>query len=659
LSFQDAEGVEMNNRIFFRKLIGFGSALTLTFCSLVGFGLTELVFDYGESIESASAANIDIPDPYLKDILQQRIYENNAWLQVWNPKSETTTAIGDPPAGHPDDFDKEIYQDCTYSWYFQSGLGETSSADDYVGCDDYAPKYLVGGQDYTSTTWKYEIDQGHYLWASKAEVPLNDETATYLTRLTVYGNWVFDPPSQTYVRVNPIKSLAGLNRFTGLTDITLYYEDFSTFDPNWLTGLTNLTRLNLNYSLMSTIPKFNLPTLTYLNLSNNQITEVTDDAFSGLPILDSIVLDGNRISKLTDIPFKSSTISHASLIDQSVSMLGIRDAFFSPIELKNQTVYLQDLQGIVEPQPGEYGLTEASGSGEYYVSFKNSFTATGCVAYDFQHSCTNFGPVTYTNRIAFGGSVWVYKANSVVVKLPNADGTTYKFTDVNSKKVGKDRAASITWLARTGITVGAGCDSSGAGKNCKFMPKSQVNRGSMAQFLQKLAGVSDAQLANDVGGFVNNFTDLNKLRFGKTANIARYNAIVWLAHTDITAGCDALGTKFCPDDAVNRGAMAQFMQRFANVPNVPNTDSQFPDVNIVASNIKYEKSKQASFVDALSAARVGAINWLANRKITLGSSYTTIANKKVTTFRPQDAVTRGAMAQFMQNLYNVLKAQGF
>jgi hypothetical protein len=75
--------------------------------------------------------------------------------------------------------------------------------------------------------------------------------------------------------------------------------------------------------------------------------------------------------------------------------------------------------------------------------------------------------------------------------------------------------------------------------------------------------------------------------------------------------------------------------------------------------MKYGKSKTPTFVAAVPAARIGAINWLSDQKITAGSDFTMVDNNKFTTFRPQDPVTRGAMAQFMQSLYQYLKDHGF
>jgi hypothetical protein len=186
----------------------------------------------------------------------------------------------------------------------------------------------------------------------------------------------------------------------------------------------------------------------------------------------------------------------------------------------------------------------------------------------------------------------------------------------------------------------------------------------MAQFLQKLAGWTDSQLAQKYQNVTSKFTDIASI---KSSNLERYYAILWLADTGITvgSGCTAsdganAATSNCtfnPGSAVNRGAMAEFMQKFASVPNIPATTSEFPDVKTSNVAIKYSGSEKTTTVKALTTARIGAINWLASSKITEGSGQGAIVggkSKSTTTFRPQDAVNRGAMAQFMKRLAGVV-----
>lgn len=202
----------------------------------------------------------------------------------------------------------------------------------------------------------------------------------------------------------------------------------------------------------------------------------------------------------------------------------------------------------------------------------------------------------------------------------------------------------------------------------------------MAQFLQKLAGWTDSQTASRYQNASTIFTDIRYLlpkgfsaesplekataaeagcvnekstNAEKKPNLPRYYAILWLAGTGVTFGCHDSGTKFCPEQSVNRGAMAEFMQRFSGVTNVPSSTSLFPDVSTTKLQIKYGSASKATQVAGLSKARIGAINWLDSTKITLGSG--TAAGK--TTYKPHEAVNRGAMAEFMHKLANFLSKQ--
>ncbi|MDR2538868.1 MAG: S-layer homology domain-containing protein [Bifidobacteriaceae bacterium] len=213
------------------------------------------------------------------------------------------------------------------------------------------------------------------------------------------------------------------------------------------------------------------------------------------------------------------------------------------------------------------------------------------------------------------------------------------FTDTKSKGITKARASAIEWLARTGVTEGFGC--SGSNAACEYKPNNSVTRGAMAQYFQRLAGWTDAQVAAVYANKSNSFTDIS----GLTAE--RRLAIMWLADTGITKGCDPDGSQYCPSKVVNRGAMAEFMQKFAGVKPVETKTSVFPDVSAQSVKVQYDDSKTASQVPAQPLNRIAAINWLSSNKITQGFG-TNSAGKTV--FRPSAPVTRGAMAEFMQRL---------
>lgn len=95
----------------------------------------------------------------------------------------------------------------------------------------------------------------------------------------------------------------------------------------------------------------------------------------------------------------------------------------------------------------------------------------------------------------------------------------------------------VAWLVGTGITSGTGPGS--------FSPEAPVDRGQMAVFLHRLAGTP---LAIDAG-------------FGDVTDQYFAGAVSWLSAEGITAGYpDGL---FHPLDAVSRGQMVTFLDRFA------------------------------------------------------------------------------------------------
>jgi hypothetical protein len=100
-------------------------------------------------------------------------------------------------------------------------------------------------------------------------------------------------------------------------------------------------------------------------------------------------------------------------------------------------------------------------------------------------------------------------------------------------------------------------------------------------------------------------------------------AIGWMAQEGITLGYPD-GT-FRPSDAVQRGAMSSFMYRLAGEPAGLFAAPDFPDV-------------------ARDHPHRDAIAWMAQEGITLGYPDGT--------FRPSDAVQRGAMSSFMHRMAN-------
>lgn len=172
----------------------------------------------------------------------------------------------------------------------------------------------------------------------------------------------------------------------------------------------------------------------------------------------------------------------------------------------------------------------------------------------------------------------------------------------------KSRNADINWLAATGVT--AGCKH----KNqiYYYCPESPVTRGSMAEFLYRLSG--SPVLSSVPNSY---FQDLDKV------NSDRKRAIDWLYAAKITTGCTKIN--FCPGSIINRGAMAEFLYRFAGSPEINNSLEPIVDIS------------------GLNSARQKAIRWMASEKITI------LDNHK---YFPSSPVNRGAMAQFLHRLYD-------
>jgi hypothetical protein len=133
------------------------------------------------------------------------------------------------------------------------------------------------------------------------------------------------------------------------------------------------------------------------------------------------------------------------------------------------------------------------------------------------------------------------------------------------------------------------------------------------------------------------------LSIGDIAKLSedRQYDIVRLAKLGITTGCNTVSEsnkikkiKYCPKNPVNRGAMAEFLKKTNNITNRVGTaisldEDFFSDIGKVTVNRRL------------------SILWLAQYKITLGKGTNA---KGDTTYRPQDSVTRGAMAEFLFKL---------
>jgi hypothetical protein len=273
---------------------------------------------------------------------------------------------------------------------------------------------------------------------------------------------------------------------------------------------------------------------------------------------------------------------------------------------------------------GEYTYGQYSGSLSANLTTPSGTKSRIIVNLALTSTLPTFKPIS---QVSFP-DVFTGKAKTITYK---DDKGKLKKTSVSA--VSAERMDSIKWLASSEVTLGSQTDQSG---NVTYRPQDTVNRGAMAQFLQKLAGFTDAQIAQRYDKVSAPYSDLGGL------SEERRNAIVWMWDSGIAAAASA----YNPANPVNRGAMAEFMRKFADVEETTATKSDFPDVTTGGVTLTYLGDKKATKVGGLNTARIGAINWVRGTGITSGSGS---SNDKVT-YKPQAPVNRGAMAQFMHKL---------
>ncbi|MDJ0665290.1 MAG: S-layer homology domain-containing protein [Acidimicrobiia bacterium] len=182
---------------------------------------------------------------------------------------------------------------------------------------------------------------------------------------------------------------------------------------------------------------------------------------------------------------------------------------------------------------------------------------------------------------------------------------SHDFTDVPDNHVFH---TDIAWIAVAGITKG--CNP--AEGNTKYCPNDLVTRGQMAAFLDR--GLDLPATSTDY------FEDDNGNIF--EASINR------LAAAGVTKGCNPTegNTKYCPHDYVTRGQMAAFLVR-----------ALFPGTS----------GPLGIFEDTGGSIFESAIGTMAIRGITKG------CNPPLNTrFCPNDHVTRGQMAAFLNRALN-------
>ncbi len=124
------------------------------------------------------------------------------------------------------------------------------------------------------------------------------------------------------------------------------------------------------------------------------------------------------------------------------------------------------------------------------------------------------------------------------------DSATDYFTDDNNSIFEND----INAIAEAGITKGCNPPA-----NTRYCPNTDVDRGAMAAFIRRALNLPLAG--------ADYFTDDNNSIFE-----ADINAI---AEAGITKGCNPpANTQYCPNNTVDRGAMAAFLRRALDLPDI-------------------------------------------------------------------------------------------
>jgi hypothetical protein len=164
---------------------------------------------------------------------------------------------------------------------------------------------------------------------------------------------------------------------------------------------------------------------------------------------------------------------------------------------------------------------------------------------------------------------------------------------------GNTHATNIEAIAASGITTG--CDNDGT----RYCPDGEVTRAQMATFLARSLGLQPAGASPGEP----RFEDVSGTHAGNIAAVAQ---------AGITVGCDAGGTRFCPNDTVTRAQMASFLARALRLADAPNP-----------------------FVDAVGNTHEGAIGAVAAADITAG------CDAAATRYCPGDPVRRDQMASFL------------
>jgi hypothetical protein len=108
------------------------------------------------------------------------------------------------------------------------------------------------------------------------------------------------------------------------------------------------------------------------------------------------------------------------------------------------------------------------------------------------------------------------------------------------------RQKAINWLANIGVTLG--CNKA----KTQFCPDKPLTRGSLAELMFKWDSGSGTKYFQD---YTPNFKDI------KNQPKSRIQAINWMMYSYYSKGCNKSGTKYCPNNIVNRGSISEIFNR--------------------------------------------------------------------------------------------------
>ena len=182
---------------------------------------------------------------------------------------------------------------------------------------------------------------------------------------------------------------------------------------------------------------------------------------------------------------------------------------------------------------------------------------------------------------------------ALLMGLPSPAGAVAGYGDVSETNWYSD---AVQWSTDNGIADIAG--------PC-FAPDTAVSRGETAVWIYNMENQPAA-------GAVHSFSDVT--------DASQNDAISWMANRGITTGKSP--TNFAPDETLTRAEAATFLHRLEGEPAAP----------------------AHSFVDVVAGWQQDGVSWMADRRITTGTS--------ATTFAPENTLTRAQLVTFLYRYQN-------